>query len=80
VIYVAVNRQDLRRYDLEAWIHVHFYKIASIYSIIEALAILAHIAAPSGITECYIQDLNANILGPANTIILRAFKGISNDI
>jgi hypothetical protein len=51
VIYVAVNRQDLKRYDLEAWIHVHFYKIASIYSIIEALAILAHIAAPSGITE-----------------------------
>lgn len=51
MIYVAVNRQDLRRYDLEAWVHAHFYKIASIYSIIEALAILAHIAVPTGITE-----------------------------
>ncbi|MEM4971988.1 MAG: hypothetical protein QXE01_12135 [Sulfolobales archaeon] len=48
---MTVNRQDLRRYDLEAWIHVHFYKIASIYSIIEALAILAYILAQTQITE-----------------------------
>ncbi|MDT7889962.1 MAG: hypothetical protein RQ885_13445 [Desulfurococcales archaeon] len=46
-----MNRQEIRRYDLEAWLHVNFYKIASIYSIIEALAIIAYLASPSSITE-----------------------------
>lgn len=47
---MAVNRQDLRRYDLEAWIHVTFYKIALIFSIIEAIAILAYLGNPSHLT------------------------------
>jgi hypothetical protein len=48
---MAMNRQDLRRYDLEAWIHTHFYKIASLFSFIEAASILARLLAPSNMTE-----------------------------
>lgn len=38
---MAFNRQELRRYDLEAWVHVNFYKAAVIYSLVHA-AILAY--------------------------------------
>lgn len=48
---MAVNRQNLRGYDLEAWIHVTFYKAAVVFSIIEALAIIAYLASPSAITS-----------------------------
>ena len=51
MILVAVNRQNLRRYDLEAWVHVNFYKAALLFSIVEALAVLAYIASPSPITS-----------------------------
>ncbi|MCE4612729.1 MAG: hypothetical protein F7C07_02710 [Desulfurococcales archaeon] len=40
----GVNRQDLKRYDLEAWIHMTFYKAAVYYSIYMALLILGHLA------------------------------------
>ncbi|MEB3859807.1 MAG: hypothetical protein LRS43_01200 [Desulfurococcales archaeon] len=39
-----VNRQDLKRYDLEAWVHMTFYKIAVYYSIYLALLVLAHLS------------------------------------
>lgn len=48
---MAVNRQDLRRYDLEAWIHAHFYKMASLFSFIEAASIIARLLEPSDMTE-----------------------------
>ncbi len=48
---MAVNRQNLRGYDLEAWIHVTFYKAAVVFSIVEALAIIAYLASPSAITS-----------------------------
>jgi hypothetical protein len=51
VIYVAVNRQRLREYDLEGWVHTLFYKAAVLFSIIEALAILAYLASPSPLTS-----------------------------
>lgn len=38
---MASNRQELRRYDLEAWVHVNFYKAAVLYSFLHA-AFLAY--------------------------------------
>jgi len=51
VIRVAVNRQDLRRYDIEAWLHVMFYKISSVFSIAEAIAAIAYLLLPSPTTK-----------------------------
>ncbi|HWQ16339.1 MAG TPA: hypothetical protein VNL13_00710 [Sulfolobales archaeon] len=48
---MAVNRQRLRQYDLEGWVHVTFYKAAVLFSIIEALTILAYLTSPSPITS-----------------------------
>lgn len=47
---MGVNRQKLRGYDLEAWVHVTFYKAALVFSVVEVLAILAHLASPSPLT------------------------------
>lgn len=48
---MTVNKQNLRRYDIEAWIHVTFYKVALVFSIVEALAIIAYLASPSSIAS-----------------------------
>ncbi len=48
---MAVNKQDLRRYDLEAWVHVTFYKASSVFSIVEAIAAIAYLALPSPTTR-----------------------------
>ncbi len=38
-----INRQDLKRFDLEAFIHILFYRIAVIYAIFNSIVIILNV-------------------------------------